>query len=191
MPGELMKKRVEDVLKMSSEELKVALPEMLDEMRRYGVSKALEEVPDVFSRLIKKFIEIDAAKFLSDVPGVSDMFMGLLWEGVSHLAGSVEELKSAVDKTARDMHVNIEASDSPFCAHFVVSKGKLSGHSGLLHFKDEDYRFMGPTEVLMELLIGELPLGFSNLRLQTAGHSGFVPFVAPVIRGISQSIKGK
>ncbi len=191
MSEELMSKRVEGMLQMSAEELKDTLPYTIDEIRRYGTSKMLEEVPDLLSKIIRKLIEIDAAKFLSEVPEVSDKFMDLLWEGVSLLAGKFEELRSALGRTTRNINVNLEASDSPFRGHFIVSKGKLSGGSGLLHFKDEDYRFMGPTEVLMELLIGELPLGFSNLRLQTAGHSGFVSLIAPILRGISKPIKGK
>jgi hypothetical protein len=60
----------------------------------------------------------------------------------------------------------------------------------LLHFKNEDFWFMGPTEVLIELLTGDLPLGFSNLRLQTAGHSGWVSRVSPVMREVSKLLKG-
>jgi hypothetical protein len=49
---------------------------------------------------------------------------------------------------------------------------------------------MGPTEVLMDLLTGDLPMGFSNLRLQTAGHSGWVSRIAPVIREMARLLKG-
>ena len=95
-----------------------------------------------------------------------------------------------MEKAERDLHVNIEASDSPFKSHFIVEKGKITGGSGLLHFKDEDFRFMGPTEGLIDLLTGDLPLGFSNLRLQTAGHSGWVGRVSPVMHEIGRFLKG-
>jgi hypothetical protein len=99
-------------------------------------------------------------------------------------------MKALLERAERPMHVNIEASDSPFGGHFIVKEGKINGRSGLLHFKDEDFRFMGPTEVLMDLLTGDLPMGFSNLRLQTAGHSGWVSRIAPVVREIVKLLKG-
>jgi len=190
MSEALMKNKVEDMFRMSAEELKDILPLTLDEIRRYGIAKILEEVPDLPSKIMGKLVEIDAAKFLKEAPEISDKFMDFLWEGVGLLAVEFEELRSALEKTTREIHVNIEASDSPFKGHFIISQGKISGGSGLLHFKEEDYRFMGPTEVLMELLTGDLPMGFSNLRLQTAGHSGFVSLVAPIIKGVSKLIKG-
>jgi hypothetical protein len=72
----------------------------------------------------------------------------------------------------------------------MVKKGKITGGSGLLHFKDEDFRFMGPTETLMGLFIGDLPLGFSNLQLQTAGHSGWMSRIGPIMREIAKLLKG-
>jgi len=89
------------------------------------------------------------------------------------------------------MNVNIEASDSPFRGHFSVSGGKLSGGSAFFHFKDEDYRIMGTTKVLLELLTGRLAMGFSNPEIQTAGHSGFAAFVAPVVKGVASLIRGQ
>jgi len=49
---------------------------------------------------------------------------------------------------------------------------------------------MGPTEVLIDLLLGDLYLGFSNLRLQTAGHSGWFSRIGPIMREINKIIKG-
>jgi hypothetical protein len=49
---------------------------------------------------------------------------------------------------------------------------------------------MGPTETLIELLTGDLALGFSNLRLQTAGHSGWVSRVSPVMREVGKILRG-
>jgi len=89
------------------------------------------------------------------------------------------------------MKVNLEASVSPLKAHFTISQGRLSGSSGLLPFKEQDFRFFGPTEVLIGLLNGELTLGFSDLKLQTEGHPGFLPLLTPVMQGIAKLIKGK
>lgn len=49
---------------------------------------------------------------------------------------------------------------------------------------------MGPTETLLELLTWDLAMGFSNLRLQTAGHSGWVSRVGPVVRELGKFLKG-
>ena len=190
MSTELMNRKVEDMLRMPAEELKDVLARTLDEIRKYGTVKMLEAVPDVLSKIIAKLVAVDAAKLVSEVPEVSDKFMDLLWEGVGILAVKSEELRSVLERT-REIHVNLEASDSPLRGHFIINQEKLSGGSGLLHFKEEDYKFMGPTEVLLQLLTGELALGFSNLRLQTEGHSGFQPLLAPIMQGISKIIKGK
>lgn len=191
MSEELTDKRIEEILRMCTKELKEVLPHTLDEIRRYGTAKMLKKVPDLLSRLMGRFIEMDAAKFLSEVPEVSDRFMDLLWEGVGSLAVTNEGLRSALERTTREIKVNLEASDSPFRGHFIMGQGRLSGGSGLLHYREEDYKFMGPTEVLMGLLTGELPLGLNNLRLQTAGHSGFVGLIAPILQGVSKLIKGR
>lgn len=191
MSGDLLKKKVEDMPGMPADELKDVLPRILDEIGSFGTGKMLEEIPDLLSKIIGKLVAVDAAKLLGEVPGVSDKFMDLLWEGVGTRAPKSEELRSALERTSRGIHVNLEASDSPLRGHFTVSQGKLSGGSGLLHFKEEDYKYMGPTEILLKLLTGELALGSSNLRLQTAGHSGWASLLAPILRGISTIIKGK
>ena len=191
MSEDLLKKKVEDMPGMPADELKDVLPRILDEIGSFGTGKMLEEIPDLLSKIIGKLVAVDAAKLLGEVPGVSDKFMDLLWEGVGTRAPKSEELRSALERTSRGIHVNLEASDSPLRGHFTVSQGKLSGGSGLLHFKEEDYKYMGPTEILLKLLTGELALGSSNLRLQTAGHSGWASLLAPILRGISTIIKGK
>ena len=190
MSGELLKEKLEDMLRLPAEELKDVLPRTLEEIRGFGTEKMLEEVPDLLSRIIGKMVAVDAGKFLREVPEVSDKFMDLLWEAVGTRAAKSEELRATLEGTTREIHVNLEASDSPLRGHFTVSRGELSGGSGLLHFKDEDYKYMGPTEILLQLLTGELALGFSNLRLQTAGHSGWASLLAPIMRGVSKLIKG-
>jgi len=185
-----IEKSVDDLLALSAKGLENKLPEAFNEIREYGIEKLLKQYPDFLGRLLTKLRDCDPAELFSRVPGVADQLMELLWAGVSYRAEQAKELKALLEKAERDIHVNIEASDSPFKCHFMVQKGKILGRPGLLHFKDEDFRFMGPTEVLMDLLTGDLPMGFSNLRLQTAGHSGWVSRIAPVIREMARILKG-
>lgn len=192
-------KKIEEILQMPAEEVKDALPLILDETRKYGIEKTLEEIPDLLAKIIRKLIEVDAAKFVSEAPEVSDKFINLLWEGIGKFTGKSRELRSELEserlmsvlKRTKQINVNIEADDSPLRGHFTISQGKISGGSGLLHFKDQDFRIFGPTEILMKLLLDELALGFSNPKLMTDGHPGLAPFVSPIIQGISKLIRGK
>ena len=190
MSNDAMKISIEELLRIPAEALKDELSQSLEDIRSYGIGRVLQEYPDFLARLLNKLKQMGAAGLFSRVPAVADQLTDLLWEGVSSRASQAQDMKSTLAKADRDLHVNIEASDSPFKSHFIVEKGKIRGGSGLLHFKDEDFRFMGPTEVLIELLLGDLPLGFSNLRLQTAGHSGWVSRVSPVMREIAKLLKG-
>jgi len=185
-----IEKSMGDLLALSAEGLKNRLPEAFNEIREYGIERLLQQYPDFLGRLLAKLRDADPAELFSRLPGVADQLMELLWAGVSYRAEQVKEMKALLEKAERDIHVNIEASDSPFKGHFMVQKGKILGGPGLLHFKDEDFRFMGPMEVLMDLLTGDLPMGFSNLKLQTAGHSGWVSRIAPVIREMARLLKG-
>ena len=189
MPSAI-EKSMDDLLALSAEGLKNRLPEAFNEIREYGIERLLQQYPDFLGRLLAKLRDADPAELFSRLPGVADQLMELLWAGVSYRAEQVKEMKALLEKAERDIHVNIEASDSPFKGHFMVQKGKILGGPGLLHFKDEDFRFMGPTEVLMDLLTGDLPMGFSNLKLQTAGHSGWVSRIAPIIREMARLLKG-
>ena len=190
MTKEAMKKFIENLMALRAEGFKAALPGAFNEIQGYGIGNLLREYPDFLARLLKKLRESDAAGLFNQLPDTPDQLMDLLWEGVASRAEQIEEIKALLEKAERPMHVNIEASDSPFRGHFIVREGKITGRSGLLHFKDEDFRFMGPTETLMDLLTGDLPMGFSNLRLQTAGHSGWVSRIAPVVREIAKLLKG-
>ncbi len=198
MSGELIDKKIDAMLRVSAAELKRALPLTLDEIGRYGIEKALGEVPDLLARIIKKLIEVDAAKFVSEVPEVSDKFMDLFWKGVGALTPKSKELMTELESErlmsvltrTKQINVNIEADDSPLSGHFTISQGKLSGGSELLHFKDKDFRIFGPTEVLLTLLLDELALGFSNPKLMTDGHPAFSGLVRPVTQGIAKIIKG-
>ena len=190
MNQEAMKKFIDNLPALSTEGLKTALAGALNEIREYGIGKVLQEYPDFLGRLLARIRNADAAALFRQLPESAAQLMNLLWEGVAFRAAGNRDMKSLLEKAERPMHVNIEASDSPFRGHFIVGEGKITGRAGLLHFRDEDFRFMGPTEVLMDLLTGDLPMGFSNLRLQTAGHSGWVSRIAPVIRELTKLLKG-
>jgi hypothetical protein len=190
MDQETMKRFIDTFLALPGEGFKTALPAAFHEIREYGIGSLLREHPDFLAQLLAAVRKSDPAGLFNQVPGAADQLMDLLWAGVASRAEQLKEMKALLEKAERPMHVNIEASDSPFQGHFIVREGKITGHSGLLHFKDEDFRFMGPTEVLMDLLTGDLAMGFSNLRLQTAGHSGWVSRIAPVVREIVKLLKG-
>ena len=185
-----MKKFIENLSTLSAEDLKNILPGALNEIREYGIGKVLQENADFLGRLLAAIRKSDAAVLFNHLPQSTEQLMNLLWKGIASRAEHLREMKSLLEKAERPMQVNIEASDSPFRGHFIVRDGKITGASGLLHFKEEDFRFMGPTEVLMDLLTGDLPMGFSNLKLQTAGHSGWVSRIAPVIRELAKLLKG-
>jgi hypothetical protein len=184
------KTAVEEILAMSGADLGRRMPEVLEDLRKLGIGQVLGHAPDFFSRLLRKLRSTDAAGIFNASPKSGDALMDLFWEGMAFRAAESPEMISLLQKVEREFHVNIEASDSPLASHFVVRGGQIKGAHGLLPFKDEDFRFMGPTATLCELLTGDLHLGFSNVNLQTAGHSGWVRRVAPVVRGINRMVKG-
>ena len=190
MVTDIMKRSIEDLLDMRAERLKDRLSSTLEEIQKFGIGGLLEEYPDFLTKLLKRLKEMGAAKLLCEVSSVSDRLTDLLWEGIALRAVQSKDMKSVLQSVERNFHVNIEASDSPFKHYFIVEKGRITGRSGLLNFKDEDFRFMGSTEVLIELLIGDLPMGLANLELQTSGHPGWVSRVSPVIREIGKLLKG-
>jgi hypothetical protein len=183
-----IKETMEELLRAPAE-VKNKLPRALEEIGKYGVANALNENPDFLYRVLIQLRKADAARAFIQVSKAADKFSDLLWQGIGSRAEQSQSMKSLLTKAERDIQVNIEASDSPFQCHFMVQGGKITGGSGLLHFKDEDFRFMGPTETLMGLFIGDLPLGFSNLQLQTAGHSGWMSRVGPIMREVAKLIK--
>jgi hypothetical protein len=189
MTSLMLKETIENLLRAPAE-IKNKLLRDLGAIEKYGVGKALDENPDFLGRLLAQLRRADAERVFNNISGAADHFVNVLWEGVSSRAEKVPVLKSLLEKAERDIHVNIEASDSPFRCHFTIEKGKIRGSSGLLHFKDEDFRFMGSTETLLGLFLGDLHLGFSNLNLQTAGHSGWSSRVNPIMRAISNLLKG-
>jgi hypothetical protein len=189
MTNRSVQKSIEDLLAMSADGLKGKLLPFLKELEKYGVGRFIAEQPLLLSRILNKLKQIDAARFFNEAPHLADPWSDFFWQGVRGLAAASPEMKTILDHVERTCTVNVEASDSPLQNHFIVRKGDLTGGAGLVHFKDEDFRFMGPTRTLIDLLTGDLPLGFSNLNLQTAGHSGWVRRILPVIRGINKILK--
>jgi hypothetical protein len=189
MASEAIKKTMAELLRAPAE-LKNKLPKALEEIGTYGIGKLLDEEPDFLGRLLAQIRKADAARVFNHVAGAAGKVADLLWAGMGSRAGQSPAMQSLLAKADREFQVNVEASDSPFQCHFIVAKGKIAGGQGLLHFKDEDFRFMGPTETLMGLFLGDLQLGFSNLQLQTAGHSGWMSRVGPIMREISKLLKG-
>jgi len=190
MSREAIQKTIEELLRAPAE-MKNKLPRALEEIDAYGVGRALDENPDLMFRMLSQLRRADAARVLRDLPGAADRFSDVLWQGIGSRAGQSPAMNALLARAERAIHVNIEASDSPFQCHFVVQNGTIAGGSGLLHFKDEDFRFMGPTETLVGLFIGDLPLMLSNLQLQTAGHSGWMSRVGPIMREVTRLLKGQ
>lgn len=188
MSREAMIKTLDELLRAPAE-MKNKLPRALEEIGAYGIGKAMDENPDLMFRMFTQLRRADAARVFRDLPGAAAGFSEILWQGIGSRASRSPALSALLARAEREIHVNIEASDSPFQCHFSVQNGKITGGPGLLHFKDEDFRFMGPTETLMGLFIGDLPLGFNNLQLQTAGHSGWMSRVGPIMREVAKLIK--
>jgi hypothetical protein len=186
----MMNRKIDDFFQGSTQVNGEIFASVLEEVEKVGVGNLLKEDAGFLGRFLVRLRQAGAAKLLNEDPGAAEKLADLLWEGVKVRAESSPGLKSALQKAERKMRVNVEAADSPFRCHFVVEGGRIEGASGLLHFKDEDFRFMGPTETLLELLTWDLAMGFSNLRLQTAGHSGWVSRVSPVVRELGKFLKG-
>jgi hypothetical protein len=190
MSGEAIRKTIEELLRAPAE-MKNKLPGALEAIRNYGIGKSLDENPDFLFRTFTQLRRADAARVFRDVAGAADRFCDLLWQGIGFRMTQSAAAKALLAKAERSFRVNLEASDSPFRCHFEVQNGKMTGGSGLVHFKDENFRFMGPTETLISLFLGDLPLGFGNLQLQTAGHSGWMSRVGPVMREVARLLKGE
>jgi hypothetical protein len=187
MSENLMKIRIEDISLVSPEEMEKTLTRIMNEVRSYETEEAFEEMPELLKTIIDKLIEVSPAKFFCKTPKISEQFMDFLWVGIGKMSERSDKIEKLLSKT-RDMNVNIEASDSPFRGHLKVGNGSLSGGSAFFHFKDEDYRIMGETKVILELLMDQLPLGFSNPEVQTAGHSGFASYVSSIVKGVTDLI---
>ncbi|MFC1906848.1 hypothetical protein ACFLW8_02010 [Chloroflexota bacterium] len=186
----LTNERIKEMLQSPPEEMYSILPIILDQICKRDIGEIIENIPFLLPRLTEILEEIDTAKLLNESPETPNNFTNVLWKGVAVLAPRFDELNSLLKRT-RDINVNIDASDSLMKCHFIIGQGAISGGSGLLHFSEQDFRFLGPTKILIALLRGELALGFSNVRLQTEGIPEFTRILAPVIRGIAKLIRGE
>lgn len=181
--------KLDALARMSSEELQRALPGTLEEICTFGAGRLLEARPDALLTIIKALLAGKSARVFSTTPAAAETFMRILWEGVEARSADAPELQAALNKTDREMHVNIEASDSPLAGHFHITPAGIAGGAGLVHFRDQDYCYMGPTDILLRFLSGELHMGAYNLELQTAGHSGFATRAGLVLRGITALLR--
>lgn len=184
---EELNKRVEKELKMPAEQLKGVLPSTLGEIRKYGIGKLMEEAPDLLSKIMGKLREIDVTRFAKETPETMDKLMETFWEGVGILAEKSKESRMEL-KRAREIAVNLEATDSPLKTHFKVKEGKLLGASGLVNFKDQDARFWGSTKELLAVLIGE-----ANARetLRNQGFPELVSLANSILQAVSKLLKAK
>jgi hypothetical protein len=183
-------REIDALATLPADELRRTLPSTLEKIRAFGAGRLLKVHPDALATIITALLAAGAAEVLTATPAAADALMDALWNGVEARAPDIPDLSSALKKVDREIQVNIEASDSPLAGHFHIKNTGITGGPGLVHFRDQDYRYMGPTEILLQLLLGQLPMGTSNLQLQTAGHSGFSHRVSPVLRGITVLIKG-
>lgn len=176
---------IKELLTLPPDKLKRSFASCLEDIRLYGTMKAIEESQTLFSQIIRRLVELDVARFTREVPQSMDMFMNLLWEGIALVSAEDEHFVSIL-KGTRDLSVNLEASDSSLRSHFQIRQGILSGGSGMLHFKDQDLRYLGPTETILKALAGDMAWG----KLTREGHPGLVPMMKPVLQGISNIIRG-
>jgi hypothetical protein len=112
MTSDMLKKTIENLLRAPAE-LKNKLPRDLETIRAYGIGKALEENPDFLGRLLAQLRKADAARVLNNVASATGKVADLLWAGIGSRAGQLPAMQSLLAKADRDIHVNVEASDSP------------------------------------------------------------------------------
>jgi hypothetical protein len=183
-------RKIEELAHLPEDERKRTLPATLEKLRDFGAGRLLKTHPEALATIITALLTAGAAEVFTTTPAAAEALMDALWDGVEARAADIPDLTAALEKVDREIQVNIEASDSLLTGHFHITKAGITGGAGLVHFRDQDYRYMGPTEILLQLLLGELPMGTYNLELQTAGHSGFAQRVGPVLKGITTLIKG-
>ena len=180
-----MRKKIDDLLVLSPDDWIKSFSSILEEIRLCGTSKAMDEFPGMFAQIIRRLVEADSARIANQAPQAMDRLLNLLWEGIAETAAADQPFASAL-KGTRDLAVNLEAADSPLRSHFKISSGNLSGGSGMIHFKDQDLRYLGPTQDLLKALVGDGAWG----KLTREGHSGLMPMLGPILKGISNIIRG-
>jgi len=178
-------KKIENILSLNPDDFIRSFSSYMNEIHLYGPLKIIEESPTFLVQIIRRLVELDVAKLTKTAPQSIDMFMDILWESISLVATKKGLLDSVINDTIR-VSVNFDASDSPLRSHFVINQGTLSGGSGMLHFKDQDWRYLATTETLLKALAGDIAWG----KLKREGHPGLAPKMRPVLQAINSIIRG-
>lgn len=167
-----------------SEKDRSLYPSLLKYIESQHIEDALKNRPGILAELCR---QISAAGPLE--PEIYHRFMRYYWEGVGLLVIKSPPVNDVLAKTM-PLTVNLEATDTSLLGHFRIRGGKIHGGPGMTAFRDQDFRFFGPTRVLMMLLNDELPLGYSDLNLHSEGHPGIGGILFPVMKIIAQLTKG-
>jgi hypothetical protein len=69
MSNDAVGKRIEDLLRVPAGALKDKLSPALEDIRRYGIGRLLEEYPDFLARLLNKLKQMDAARGCGQIDG--------------------------------------------------------------------------------------------------------------------------
>ncbi len=163
--------RLNEILEMTTDELIESLSPFLIQIMK-NVSGALEEVPTLFVKLLKKLEQSDLPKLGKAIPYVFDEFMDIFWEGVSIKAATAKnEVASYLMQMLEDTTINFETFDTPLRTHVRVTDGKIiTGGLGLVKFREQDSRWIGYTDEIFKLLRGEFsydPLMKERLFLES------------------------
>ena len=183
-----LQKRIEDIRQRPPEEVGEALWHAFEEINADGMIKAVAAYPGVLAAITDVLLDTRMDRALPDRPEIFNGFMDVFWTGVKEHARKSSWMQSTLLNT-KDLKVNMEASDSPLRGHFEIAGGGIWGGTGMLHFKEQDVRFLGTTRTLLTLLRGDLPMGLGNLALQTEGHPALLPILAPVMKALSALIR--
>jgi hypothetical protein len=161
-----------------------SLPSLLKYIETQGIGEALNARPALLRELCRQLASEGPLE-----QSVYCRFLKYYWEGVGLLVERSPTLKELLAGTM-PLTVNLEATDTSLSGHFQIRDGRISGAAGMVAFKDQDFRFFGPTRVLMMLLNNELPLGYADLSLHSEGHPGLGRILFPIMRRIAQLAKG-
>ena len=155
-------------------------PDVLEWIESGGIEEGLKTRPGLLAVLCRQVAS--QGPFTQDF---YELFMKCYWEGVEFLVRNSPPLQECL-AGVMPLTVNLEATDTSLSGHFRMGEGKIHGGPGMVHFRDQDYRFFGSTQVLMMFLNNELPLGYADLRLHSEGHPGLGRILFPVMRKIAQ-----
>ncbi|KPV62941.1 MAG: SCP-2 sterol transfer family protein [Candidatus Bathyarchaeota archaeon BA2] len=183
-----MKKDIDKVLKLSENELKTALPPLMERVKKFGVENLMKAMPDLVSRLVNNLKSIDVGKFVAEAPEASVAFMDVLWEGIGILVEKDAETKGKV-VNAGEIKLNFEATDSPLKGNIKLSGGKISG--GLALLDAPDLKVSSDTKTLIALLTGDVdPVrGYMSGQYKMEGSLAVGIKLAPVMQSLPKLFK--